>query len=1427
MELPANGRDLAEVRRFLATNRYWQAIAQLGEGEDSASAELRQEAQIGIEKVVNEIIKRGSQLRWGQRAFDEQQIQALRADLILRTSAAEALNDSREAYGYTTELQAREVEELGDRNRRRGIIYAARALATDEQLAEVAQRIADLELPGSRVVETPKDSEERGATAKLAEQDAPEELGHDDLGLSALERSEVAIEQNQLDEGERALAEARTLLGDDAVYQGRIQRLAQQIDALRITIPALRQELDQPLIVWMRDGEQREQGCSEGLTALSQIFALDNPLIAELRALLKARVEAWRSTEEKVASLQDLEGEALATIVNELAPLVPADLPALVEARERLESYVAAEVARKSQEQLEAAIAQAIKYNRELKARADNLYEEINVASDHITTLRGELEDAYRSPMLPPEENPIDAASFAYYDLIFANLFRDINFLSEEAQAAATLQNLGELADAYKAQQKYVNKLEREADPSGQAELARANEKLREIEQQLRERLTSEANETLAGVGALLTTFDYGTAREHLNSIRRRISEAELSLDAEIERKLAEQERSVNELADRNDRAEAQLQLAGELTERRPPDFERALKALDQAASEAVWRREELEERRVKLRERRVRYSSELIQQLGAYVRSGDDASLERAAPLLSELDLLPLSDEQRDRVTILRDSINQQHINREQISQIRGSVGEVLEQTKAGKELDEVAAKIHGLRARLGSKDSPNLPGEVWNELSALLDTAEQRISRWRQYRERLLAGQQAAVDGRPDGVRTAFRTIEEELGSEIYLPITADRSELLGLASNSSATERIREQLNRVLVRLIDSDSSVTAGEIESVIKSASLVDDPWIKQTRTSLMNEYLPLYRARESLARSISKGEFIAFEQAYNRLSSELRETSLIAQLYQQAEAARIRIALEQELEDLLREVKPHFNAGWESPTNFLAAVSEIRKFADGISPTRRQETLRLAAATLSQLAALGDLLLAAQSDYEARRFSSAQNRVNLARTLIPANAITTTNMLNPYADDLGYLRGVLNGKYDELTIDVENQKKDTEQIEGALRNYLEVVGNKPSAFITGDLFAIQRQFAPIKDPRSQEHIDVIKAITALLERLDGCTDLFLTDPSDASEPSQRRLRLEQELAAIRNESDRIRQDPIGQHWLGLADNERYKLLTAHVRLAEILAKADAWLIRARNAASGTGTRNIGALDALIAEGNTLALEVDGSYPALADPNSGLVVIPTTLSQRSASVNTGINALKGRRRTLARGNSRRLVLYTALGTLAAIIAMGAAIPRVREPMREVFYNNVIGTYTPTVPPTIEPTIAAQATIDAQATILAQTPTPTLTPTLTPTPTPIMPQSAEVIFPGQISVRTRPNLELGRIDFLVRRDKVSITAFSVDPTGRRWYRIDAPAKELQNVWMLAEADIGSGQRFETLRILEGNGQLRGELEIPYQP
>lgn len=1426
---PEVSNPLPPIQELFTARRYCAALEQLQTASGAEADALRTEAQAGFEQVLATIIKRGSLARWAQRSFDAEQITALRDDLLKRTATGAVLSDPTEANGYTTALitrvaaQASADSEPNERERR-GMIFAARALTTAQHQPAVEQLIVRYGLD-QRVTGQLQIPPEAASALPSSPAPLPEESDADP-GLVALEQSEAALLNNQLETSERCLREAEQLLGSDLLYQGRLKRLAAQLEVLRTSVPTLRQILAQPLKLWMADGEKLSKQSIAQFETLSQLFAPDDPRIIELRRLYDAQTAAWRAAHAKLESLPTLEGAALEAIFNELAPLLPADLPVLVAAQERLDAYRAAERARSQAEQLEATIAQAITSYLGLKARADNLYEEIMVESSVITSLRDELAAASRNAFVPVADNPVDPETFAFYDLIFANRFREINTLSEEAQTAATLQNFGELAGAYQAQINEVKRLERESDPSSRTELERAKTKLAEIAQHLQERLSNDAQETLASVEALLKNFDYTTAHENLHALRRSIKDAQISLDDALEQKLEQQEQRVAQLAAQQQQAEATLKVAEELLGQQPPDFAGALKQFDQAEQEAPWRRQELAERRTRLIERRTAFLNELLQKVSVYVRAGDERSLELATAILKDIEQQPLSESQLEALSTARDAITQQQINRNQIAQIRVTVSAIAEQTKEGKDLDEVSAQIQGLRARLGAEDSPNVPSEVWGELSALLDTAALRIGRWRRYRDLLMRAQQAALDGKADDVRTVFRSIEQELGDETYLSIAVDRKELNRLANNSSLAERIQLQLHNLLDRLIDGDSNISASAIEVVIKAARLVDDPWIVEQRSIITSEYLDLYRARDTLVRAMDQGNFIVFEQEYSKLNSDVQANLLIAQLHQQAEATRLQIEFEAQLEDLLREAKPRFNMGWEKPTEFLVAVSDLRRFADRLSPARRQETPRLAPATLGQLAVLGDILVAACSDYEARRYKDAQNRVNLARNMIPTNAITTTSMLNPYADDLGYLRGVLNSKYDDLGTEFKIYLEGTKKIEEALKKYLEKVGRKPSAFITADLNEVQREFATIDDPRSQEHINVIKRITDLLERIDRCPELFLSDPPEAQDIAARKAALEAELQAVRREAETIRHDPIGQHWLGIAENERYRQLASHTHLAELITRADHWLAHAR--AAKASEHSVALIDNLLQEGATLAGDLsDSNASKLADPNLGLSSIPETLSERSHSVNSGLNVLKKRRAELAGKNRNRAALYSTIALLVAFIALGAAIPRVREPVVEAGTIALIGTLTPTLTPTIDPAISAAATANAQATIIAQTPTPTLPPTLTPTPTPIPPQTALVVFPGQINVRNRPNLSLNRTSFLVANDDVILTAFSDAPDGVRWYRVDVPAKNLMGVWLLAEADNDRGQIFPTLRFMDNGGQLRTELGIAYQP
>ncbi len=1398
--------------------------------------------------TLNDIIRYGSMGRWNRGTFDEQKTKELRTFLLERLPQLQA---PEEAERYRQELEL--IVLTADPERQRGIFFAARALASDATAllmtpVPTADPVATPagDHPGSetyldRVVELPDEGDDSKLVADLAD---------DNLGLEALEQAKNYLEQNLIDRSRASLETARSLLNGDTAYEPQFEQIEGQIRALQNDIPLLQQQIAEPMAVWLRDGEAGVGRCREQLAELGELFGPDDPRIKALRSQLDGAVERWRSVAVKVESLRELEGDALEAVISELRDLVPADLPDLIQANKRLEAYKAERERQRLEESRRASIAAAIARGRELKARADNLYDDISIDSSTITNLREELDQATFESIVPKEENPLDAETFDYYDLIFANRFRELNILSEEEAAVATMLNAGELAKAYKTQLQIVSKLEREDVTN--LELNKAKTKLNEIEERLRRLLETDVRETTARINKdFIVPKRYDQLeqpQEDLKALRDRIKEAELSIDEKLEQELADLERSVNQFAAKDGRAKASLQQA--VRQAQDKYFVEAFKSLDDAKEEASWRSSEVDRRRGELQTQCALHIDESLQRLSSYVRSGDEKS---SLTLMDSLGPLPLSEEQRIRLSGLRESVNQQRINREQVEKFRKEVESLLEQTKSGKDLDRVGAQIGGLRTRLGPRDMPNLPGETWNEFDDALRTAEQRIHYWQEYVKKLLEAQMSATNGDQAGVRRVFDDIQQQLGAQGYLPIHKNRLELLDLATKATLSERIRARIERIFGAIVAGEP-VTASEIRDVIRLASVLPPPgdeWIRERCKTLNQHILPPYTARSALKAAIDSKDFELFDRTCEKLDPTLREDESIVQLNRERWVLQEGVEFQVALRTVLQSVRPHFQSAWENPQEFQQAIATIEEFAEKLPPQRHEGSPRLTTLAIAQLKSLSRLLKQAQ---ETSDFSDAQMRAEQARVMIPVSPLVSTNPLYPYTDDLSPLRELLDDLLRILPYRIEDEKKRQEEFNSAERQYRSVVTNESDAFTREKLKVVRQRFnelgsrsldGSVSDPRvilfikkindilneaqntrKSSYIDTINNIIRLLERIDECNKLFLEDPVGAQEPVDRRPRIEKELAAIKQESAAICAHEPGNLWLGVSEYRRYSTKEKRANIATTLSKADKWIKEYDEVAKSP---KIADMDSAIAEGEEIdrELQLILKDPERSDPAAGMVEIYDHVSQRCGEIGTKIGELKRVRDALEKSRQRRrlrsrLLLITILGVVVVL-----SVPRMRDRVFLEATIALVGTITPTPTPTTPPEQIAAATADARATITAQTPTVTPTPTPTLTPTPIPPQQAIVIYPGQISVRSRPDLGLSRMTSLIAGDDAILTAFSDTADGVRWYRIDIPAKNLAGVWLLAEADNGRGQIYPTLRFIDNNGELRRELEIPYQP
>ena len=1428
--------DSAHFRALLDSGRYAAVLSEIPDGASADLAPLRAEAQRGFDQSVEAMVS-----LYRERYRNTPPTQSRSSSLVLayheKIPAGSAIDDPFEMNAYVVALLSqakRLITEGADPDLARTTIYAAQVLPEQQHATTIENLLATLEAlaPSEDIGESGNGVEHRAVATPIAsEQDftappdlppADQAMATPDLGdaeLAMVEDLERLInDRAELPKIAAQLDAARTLIDADSPYQKRLKRAEGQYEALRSDVPVLNQLLEQAPAEWLASGPALEEQTAAALARIEAVFDGDAPLVQSLRERRRRQLSERDSLAGQLAELDRLEGQPLDEQLQALEQKLPADHPQLAGPRQRRDTYLKQREEAARQEGQRRLLVEQRERIRILRLDLDNLYLDLQPDPQQLVAQRNQ---AAAATDLQIEDNPLDQASFAYYDLLFASRYRSLTRPSAKVEQGQTLVGMGELVQAYKLLVEAYAEVKDGEDADAKVSTWTELEKVTQL---LREKLVADTEATLAAADELLVRFDYQAAQQNLQAQRARIVEAEIGIDDPLERRLQEAEVRVEGLAKRDQQARELFDAAEVATPPTgdAPDFPRALTLLDQGAGIAPWLEPEVKHRRDQLQERRAQFIAGRIQRANIVRQGGAEEDFVEAERLLGQAEANVFDRQQREEIGKLRGTIIQQQQNRQRLQDMLGAARKFADEAKQGSELELLAARVAAERDRIGPRETPNVDSSTWTELNGYLSAAENRIAAWRLFRDLVSQAEQAAFLGDRPAAEGLIKKLTA-MSEHAYLPFKESITRINAIARQGSKLDRARRMIDEVREDLANNESKVTADRIYKVFSNTQdLNDDKEVAEDRVFL-SAILPLYQARDDLSTALGRGDFTAFDQLYGALAAEIQRSPTIGGLKQQADIARARSSFDQEYQVLMRRVRLLFSSGWDQPQGFQEAVGLIRTFAERAPAGLRDEQERLNLGVIDQLDSLSDTLISARADHDNFRYEPARRRVQTIINDIPLSATSAKNLLGCYTTDLNYLRNVLVGIDDHLLQKKNDGDTQGQKFRDAVGLYVECAGDERRAFRKSDLIKAQNQFTLIHTPEHQAQCDryiaTIKQIMNLIDLVDATEDLMIDGQmSDESAPSgptpvarsglQRRKLVEAHLATILERSKAIGETPEGVAWRGIQDDPKYRALRGNLDLAKTLGDADDWLRRTKNLDQGyNDLRNLrGDADDL------KALNLPGDRGG-ALTQAGLTRLVDVSGERWLEVNARLGRVNGTIRQIAQRRRRMVVGVAALLAVIGGVAGGSRVPAVRHPVIVA----LIGTLTPVPSPVLTATISSQPT----AVVVTATPVPTVTPT--PTPTPVPPQSGVVIVPGTANVRARPTLEEAPLSNVTAGDDVLVTGYSVEPDGTVWYRIDVPNRNLRDVWLRAQVSV-QGRTFESVR-LDNDATLDPALRLPY--
>jgi hypothetical protein len=1474
--------DLDRAQYLLKSSRYAAVIAGIPETAAPALRELRAEAQRQFDQSVA-IMADTYWERYQDKPPTTRRVSKLSGVFRERTPAGIAIDDAFESNTYIAALLARArriLDESQDSGKARAVIYAAQVLPNQQQHTAAIERfLATLDPPSAPAVALP--APEDGAQAELvaqpliAEQDgerpvpllpmlqppsapdtngdtpdhvlptteppdndhfsplsevepvsdpppaSPDPASSDSAQaeLKAIEAVEKLInDRADLAQIDAQLAETQALVTPESMYEKRLQRASAQVQVLRDDQPALDALLARPLAEWLERGDQLAQESDAIMERIQAVFDNDAPLVQDWRERRQRRLAEWQNTRDQIAELAQLDGQKLVVQLEALEQL-PSDFPQLAQARARRAAYQQALDHAVSEEENRRIRVQQQEQQRILKLELDNRYHELDSDPQQLVAVRDEAEKSSLID-LPAADNPLDAESFAYYDLLFASRYRSLTRPNAKVEQGQTLVGAREYLQAYKLLLEAYAELQHSDDPDARTGTKRA---LDIAIAELKTDLETDAEVTLHDVDELLARFNYQAAQQNLQAQRGRIDAAEIGIDQRLDQRLREAETQVERLSNRDRQARAQLEQAETSAPigGANPDFPRALGQLAQAAQLAPWLDVEIGHRSDQFRERRNQFVADRIQRANLVRQNGTDEGFHEAELLLGQAEANASNDAQRAEISQLRGTIIHQQQNRQRQELMLNAAHQLADEAKQGNELELLSARVAAERDRIGPQQTPNVDSSTWAELNGYLTAAEKRIDSWRAFHELISQAEQAAFLG-DQKVKDSLVKQLAAMSEHTYLPFQERISRVEQIARQGTKLDRARHLIDKIREDLASNQSEITADRLFQVLHNTSDLDkDPEIAEDRIFLKN-ILPLYQTRDDLSAALSVGDFANFDQLYSNITAEdIKRSPVVSRLKQQADIARGRASFEQEYQALLRKVRPLFNNGWDDPVGFQEAVDTIRSYAGQTPPALRSEQPRLHADAIDQLDNVASSLASARADNDHYRYQSALARVQAIINDLPLSAISAKNMLGSYASELSFLREIMVRHGERLNAALIYGESLGKAFREAVSAYSDCAGDERRAFRKSELIKAQGMFAAIDAPeylgRRDTYIATIRDINDLIDRVDAAEEFMISgqNQSDDRQPSQgglqRRKLAEVELNAILDRSKALRQSSEGVIWRGIQDDPKYRALRANLELAKALGDADEWLSRSKNL-----NQTYGQLRNLRGDADDLkALNLPGSRDGELT-QVGLHRLVEACGERWQEINARLGKMNAATKTIERRRSRAMFWAIGLVLLAALAAGAWQVPSVRSGVSDLV--NGIPTPTPT------PTIAlAPQTVAPIAVVVTATPMPTATPV--PTQTPVPPQPGVVIVPGRANVRARPNADLPAVDNVVAGNEVVVTGYAVAPDGTVWYRIDVASRQRSGVWLLAKVPV-QGQTFDTVRF-DNNATLDPALQVPYAP
>ncbi len=1222
-------------------------------------------------------------------------------------------------------------------------------------------------------------------------------------------------------------------------FKGLFDKLQQQLAARQNQVTSFNTLLQKSIRDWLKPSSKLHDQANKLLTAIATDLDADSALVKDLRSRFNQRVAEYRDVHARLQGLDNLEGPALIKELAGLEELLGAKYSALRNHQQRRTQYEAEQQRRQEAAQREARWMEI----RHLRTEFDTALKSYRSTAETFNTLREKARTASQDISMDLEEHPFNPEIFAYYDLLCADYLSNLE--NEATVAARTAANMGDLISAVRILE---NNLVEAQKSDNDRDKGLAQHALDKTIKELIEQTEQEIGKALVEARALLADYNYAAALNNLNIQQTNLERARQTLNVpitidetllrELDTEIANA-KALEQLGQEADELEQQArETAPEAGE--TPDYPRAITLLQQAGSKAIWRKAALDEVIGTFRRRQDKFVVQCIARADTETRMENYPA---AAEWLQRADKNAVTEEQRRQINEQHTTIHAQQKNVERHDQIRIALQTIIDEGRKGENIEQLRPRIAKYRTEIGTRDQPKFDDTRWAELDDYLRQAEGQIKAWQEYMTLRSQAEAAAISGDTKQVDKTIRQMSA-MSAYTFLPIQHDTALIRSMAGIGERAERVRALLREVRDKFQQDEHTITVEDIDRAVRNSSdFTEDTYTDIIRDRhFLIEKRPLYAARAALKGYIEDGLFDQVEPTIIALSQDLQDDATIRTYKREAARQIAEREFQTALGKHLNDLKGIFEYALSDPQRFQEKIHNLTRFADEAAPDLRKTEPKLDTRAIAQLNDLAERLLANQRQREQKDFDHALTSLDAILAMLPDSDADTNKELACYSHEIGGLRTNIEKAKEKIEEYDKAHRTIVSEVDSLIKDYRAAISGPSQCFNADALNGIiirmgQLQDTTTQDPRIDTALVRLREIIRLLEEVDSTFSMVLSgkdhqdDDPDHSIPSPndspRVTRITQRLAEARRQSDAIKQPGGGaEDWPGIRKYPPYQILNNLQDVAATLDAADRWLQQTDSLPPETSKlkklRVTGKdlVDRLDKATQTVQNEIEQHRQVAPNILAQLALILASCEEKRLKIHKWVvdqidPGLKQQQQQ--HKLTRTLVLVTL--ALAAIFGAIWYVPTL-EPMKNNAIALVMGTPTPT------PIFTATPTLVPGATAVPPTWTPVVvTATPVPPPTPVAPQAGVIIFPGRAWTYSQPALGAERRAYIEGGLSIDITGFTDDSEGSRWYRINAAAAGLNNVWVLQQIVYEQDrQPRETVRLLDNNG-LNEALFIPF--